>query len=95
MKKVDCTVIGDAMIDIVLPLPHIPDVGVLSKGGVTNTRMVMSPGGSANVAFYISKLGGRAAFTGKVGDDYFGRMFVGDLREHGVTASVSVLPQFT
>ena len=89
-KKINCTVIGDAMIDVVLPLTNVKDIYSLSQGGVTNTKMRLSSGGAANVAFYIRELGASSAFIGKVGDDYFGKMFLNDLKKNGVTANVSV-----
>lgn len=88
----DLTVIGDAMVDVVLPLTDIEDIRSLSQGGVTNTRMSISPGGAANVAYYMSKLGGRAAFTGRIGDDYYGRLFADDLTTHDITANITTDP---
>lgn len=89
-KSIDLMVIGDAMMDVVLPLSDIEDIGSLSRGGVTNTRMSLSPGGAANVAYYMSRLGGRAAFTGRIGDDHYGRLFADDLEKHGIVANVTV-----
>ena len=89
-KNIDCTVIGDAMVDVVLPLSGISDINSLSQGGVANTRMKISTGGSANLAFYINGLGGTSAFTGRVGDDYFGRIFLDDLKDNGITANVTI-----
>ncbi|CAA6660143.1 unnamed protein product [Spirodela intermedia] len=44
-----------------------------------------APGGApANVAIAVSRLGGRAAFVGKLGDDEFGHMLANILRENGV-----------
>jgi len=83
-------VVGDAMIDISLPLSDIEDIYSLSQGGVTNTKMRLSLGGSANIAFYITKLGGSSAFIGRVGDDYFGKVFQEDLGENGILANVSI-----
>jgi len=91
-KSIDLTVIGDAMVDVVLPLSDIEDISSLSQGGVTNTRMSLSPGGAANVAYYMSKLGGRSAFTGRIGDDYYGRLFTADLEKHGIIANVTIDP---
>jgi len=88
-KKIDCTVIGDAMIDVVLPLSGIKDLHHLSQGGVTNTKVRISPGGAANVAFYISRLGGTSAFIGKVGNDYFGKIFIDDLKKNGIIQNIS------
>jgi sugar/nucleoside kinase (ribokinase family) len=89
-KSIDLIVIGDAMVDVVLPLTDIEDISSLSQGGVTNTRMSISPGGAANVAYYMSQLGGRSAFTGRIGDDYYGRLFAEDLKKHGIITNVTV-----
>ncbi|RWW00543.1 hypothetical protein GW17_00036494 [Ensete ventricosum] len=44
-----------------------------------------APGGApANVAIAVARLGGRAAFVGKLGDDEFGRMLAAIVRENGV-----------
>ncbi|KAK8958745.1 putative fructokinase-3 [Platanthera guangdongensis] len=49
---------------------------------------VKAPGGApANVSISVSKLGGRSAFIGKLGDDEFGRMLSGVLRDNGVSVS--------
>ncbi|KAK8949401.1 Fructokinase-1 [Platanthera zijinensis] len=49
---------------------------------------VKAPGGApANVSISVSKLGGRSAFIGKLGDDEFGRMLAGVLRDNGVSVS--------
>jgi fructokinase len=47
-----------------------------------------APGGApANVAVGFSKLGGRSAFVGKVGEDEFGHMLVAVLEKQGVDVS--------
>jgi sugar/nucleoside kinase (ribokinase family) len=89
-KNVDCTVVGDAMIDISLPLSDVKDIYYLAEGGVTNTKMRLSPAGSANVAFYVTKLGGGSVFMGMVGDDYFGQIFLDDLARNGIRSSISI-----
>lgn len=44
-----------------------------------------APGGApANVAIAVTRLGGRSAFVGKLGDDEFGHMLAGILKENGV-----------
>ncbi|KHN33305.1 Fructokinase-2 [Glycine soja] len=46
-----------------------------------------APGGApANVAIAVARLGGKAAFVGKLGDDEFGHMLAGILKENGVRA---------
>ncbi|KAI5350987.1 PREDICTED: probable [Prunus dulcis] len=45
-----------------------------------------APGGApANVAIAVARLGGKAAFVGKLGDDEFGHMLAGILKQYGVT----------
>jgi len=92
VKDIDCVVIGDAMIDIILPLTHLhlEDLSDLLKGGTANTEVKVCPGGTANVAFYIAKLGGKSAFIGKIGEDYFGDMFIRDLIKNKIILNVSI-----
>jgi sugar/nucleoside kinase (ribokinase family) len=87
---IDCTIIGDAMIDVVLPLTDVQDITSLAEGGVTNTRRRLFSGGAANIAYYVKKLGGNSAFIGRVGDDYFGKLFLDDLQRNGITANVAI-----
>jgi fructokinase len=52
---------------------------------------VKAPGGApANVAIAVARLGGKAAFAGKLGDDEFGRMLATILRDNGVDDSAVV-----
>lgn len=90
MGKFECTVIGDAMVDVVLPLSGPLDIESLRQGGVANTKMRLSAGGAANVAFHVRKLGASAAFIGRVGDDHFGRVFLADLESNGITSNVAI-----
>ena len=78
---IDCTVIGDAMIDVVLPLTDVQDITSLAEGGVTNTKRRLFAGGAANIAYYVKQLGGSSAFIGRVGDDHFGKLFLDDLEK--------------
>ena len=49
------------------------------------------PGGSgANVAVWLARLGQRATFIGRVGDDMFGRWLRDDLVAEGVEAALVV-----
>lgn len=83
-NRIVCTVIGDAMMDVIIPLGGLEDIRDLTEGGVANTEMTVSPGGAANVAVHIASLGGNSAFVGKVGDDYFGRIFIEGLEGKNV-----------
>ncbi|CAH9069816.1 unnamed protein product [Cuscuta europaea] len=71
---------GEMLIDFV------PTVGGVSLAEAPAFQK--APGGApANVAVCISKLGGSSAFIGKVGDDEFGRMLDGILKQHKVDNS--------
>ncbi|XP_051129855.1 probable fructokinase-5 [Andrographis paniculata] len=68
---------GEMLIDFV---PDTSGVSLAESQG-----FLKAPGGApANVACAITRLGGRAAFIGKVGDDEFGRMLVDILKKNGV-----------
>lgn len=88
-QNIDCTVVGDAMIDVVLPLTDIQDITSLAEGGVTNTKRRLFAGGAANIAYYVKQLGGSAAFIGRVGEDHFGKLFLDDLERNGITTNVA------
>lgn len=88
-EKIDCTVIGDAMIDITLPLDDAKSLEYI-HGGVINTSFKISPGGTANVAVNLSDLGLKAAFIGRIGNDPFGKMFTEDLLQHKVLCNVTI-----
>ncbi|THU72913.1 hypothetical protein C4D60_Mb04t17240 [Musa balbisiana] len=68
---------GEMLIDFV---PTVSGVSLAEAPG-----FLKAPGGApANVAIAVARLGGRAAFVGKLGDDEFGRMLAAILRENGV-----------
>ncbi|OHX45829.1 aminoimidazole riboside kinase [Cytobacillus oceanisediminis] len=70
MKGVLC--LGEALIDFI-PLDS------------DNSTYQKAPGGApANVSVGVSKLGGKAAFIGKVGDDVLGRFLKDTLKGYGV-----------
>ncbi|KAK8934173.1 putative fructokinase-1 [Platanthera zijinensis] len=69
---------GEMLIDFV---PTESGVSLADAPG-----FIKAPGGApANVAIAVARLGGRAAFMGKLGDDEFGRMLAAILRENGVS----------
>ncbi|WOL03664.1 fructokinase-1 [Canna indica] len=69
---------GEMLIDFV---PTEAGVSLAEAGG-----FVKAPGGApANAAIAVARLGGRAAFVGKLGEDEFGRMLAATLRENGVS----------
>lgn len=71
---------GEMLIDFV---PTVSGVSLAEAPG-----FVKAPGGApANVAIAVARLGGKAAFVGKLGDDEFGNMLAGILKENGVIAT--------
>ena len=72
--------LGDLVLDVIVRLeqPLAPDADATS-------RIVLRPGGqAANVAAWISELGGRARFVGKRGADDAGLLAASRLGELGV-----------
>ncbi|KAI4372730.1 hypothetical protein MLD38_010929 [Melastoma candidum] len=68
---------GEMLIDFV---PTVSGVSLAEAPG-----FLKAPGGApANVAIAVTRIGGRSAFVGKLGDDEFGHMLAGILREKGV-----------
>ncbi|XP_059654593.1 fructokinase-2 [Cornus florida] len=68
---------GEMLIDFV---PTVSGVSLAEAPG-----FLKAPGGApANVAIAVARLGGKAAFSGKLGDDEFGLMLAGILKENGV-----------
>jgi sugar/nucleoside kinase (ribokinase family) len=78
--QVLCT--GILVADIfVPPLPALPTAGELRA---TEDFLLDTGGCAANVATGLSRLGVRAAVTGRVGSDVFGDFIANDLRAKGV-----------
>ena len=74
-KKIDVLTIGEILIDFT-------PAGLSPSGEALYER---NPGGApANVAVAVSRLGGTAAFVGKVGADSFGRYLEETLASSGV-----------
>ncbi|KAI3470136.1 hypothetical protein Pfo_026799 [Paulownia fortunei] len=70
---------GEMLIDFV---PTVSGVSLAEAPG-----FLKAPGGApANVAIAVARLGGKAAFVGKLGDDEFGHMLAGILKDNGVSA---------
>ncbi|OAY37699.1 probable fructokinase-4 [Manihot esculenta] len=68
---------GEMLIDFV---PTVSGVSLAEAPG-----FLKAPGGApANVAIAVARLGGKSAFVGKLGDDEFGHMLAGILKENGV-----------
>ncbi len=77
-------VIGAINMDMVVEVDRLPCEGETLIG----RRMTQAPGGKgANQAVAVAKLGGQAAFCGRVGDDDWGRLVAGRLSQSGVSTS--------
>lgn len=81
------TVIGDAFIDVIVPMPD------LKPGETHHGRVITRIGGSANLALRISRLGEKVSFVGKRGNDPFGRYIRRNLRKSGVEDLTCVDPE--
>ncbi len=79
-------VVGDAFVDITIPIP----LENIAYGGVNTTKINIECGGTANVAVWLSRLGIKSSFFGKVGNDAFGRIFKEDLKNEGVVDLTTV-----
>lgn len=67
---------GEMLIDFV---PTVAGVSLAEA-----PAFLKAPGGApANVSIAVARLGGEAAFVGKLGDDEFGRMLAAILRDNG------------
>ncbi len=78
----DVIALGELLIDFTSSAPS-------SQG---NPQFEANPGGApCNVLAMLARLGRRAAFVGKVGDDLFGRMLKGSIVEAGIDAGALVL----
>jgi len=71
-------VIGEAFIDVIVPAWSI------NRGETYHREIRVFIGGLANVAIEISRIGEKAKFVGKVGDDPFGMFLRQTLRRYGV-----------
>jgi fructokinase len=78
MKTIDVAALGEILIDFT-------EAGHSDSGAALYERN--AGGAPANVAAAVARLGGRAAFIGKVGADPFGEFLSGTLKGLGVDAS--------
>ena len=76
--------VGYTAYDFLTLVPGLPEED--SKFEIDNLT-IQGGGPAATAAVTASRLGLRAAFAGKVGDDYFGRMMIAELEEEKVDTS--------
>lgn len=83
MDVFDCTVVGDVFLDVILKFKHGGMQFV--RGGTSYVDFAKAVlGGSGNVAVGLSSLGGKTAFVGKAGNDFFGKLYKRDLKKKKV-----------
>jgi len=78
MKEIDLLVIGDVIIDIIVP------ACCLKREGVNRREIHMECGGTANTAVWASRTGIRSAFVGKAGSDFLSDIYMKDLIDEKV-----------
>lgn len=85
--------LGNAVADHVFRVDEIPQPPAKERA----RGYALTAGGmAANAAIAVRRLGGRAAFWGRVGDDSNGELLLRALREDGVeTADIRVIPGAT
>ncbi len=83
----DVISVGDANVDLLMSVPHHPDLapGGDRGSGVRGSEYHLGPGGvAANVAAVMAQLGNRVGFIGVVGDDDLGRTLRRNLMARGI-----------
>lgn len=78
--------IGELLIDFISQ-----DIG--NSLSTSNTFLKKAGGAPANVSAVISRLGGKASFCGKVGQDAFGKFLEDTLKSHGVDTEFLIKDQ--
>lgn len=81
-------VVGDAFIDLIVP------IGNVIPNGAEQRDISLSYGGTANVAVWLSRLGVKSSFLGKVGNDPMGVSFKNNLKEEKVRDITILDPKF-
>lgn len=81
MKGTLITIVGSCNTDLVVRVHHFPKPGETIIG---HDFMTNQGGKGANQAVAVSRLGGRACFVARVGDDAFGRQSLGLLKDEGI-----------
>lgn len=88
LSLLDCIVVGDVMMDVVLKSDRKIVNALKLEGTNYFASSQIVPGGSGNIAAAISHLGGKTALVGKVGRDAYGRAHLQDLESRGIVAGL-------
>ena len=90
MKQSQILVLGDANVDLVIPLSDRSPGAAIQR----DSALELHGGGTAaNVAVALARLGEQVSFIGTVGDDGYGRWVIEDLKKEGVDSSETHLVQ--
>jgi sugar/nucleoside kinase (ribokinase family) len=87
VPTLDVISVGDANIDLLMKVPHHPDLDPNGdrEPGVRGSEYHLGPGGvAANMAAVMAQLGHRVGFTGVIGDDDLGRTLRQNLMARGI-----------
>jgi len=87
MNLFDCVVIGDVFIDIIVQVSG-NDWRLCREGTSYCSFAGTALGGGGNVAVGLSTIGGRSAFIGKAGQDFFGKLYLQDLKGNNVATKL-------
>ncbi len=92
MRNAELVVLGEVALDVILAgvdkIPHR-----WSEVGNVQTAGVFTAGSAGYVAQCFSKLGGRAAIVGRIGDDSLGRIVIEGFHDCGVSTSNLVVDE--
>lgn len=89
-RHLDVISIGDANIDLIMRVPHHPNIDPKRDrdAAVRGQWYYLGPGGAAaNVAVGMARLGNRVGFVGVIGDDDLGRTLRLSLSNTGIDIS--------
>ncbi len=90
MEKSRVLVLGDANVDLLIPLSE----RLISTPTSRDSKLDLHGGGTAaNVAVALARLGLNTGFIGTVGDDGYGRWVLMDLKKEGVNTRETSLIQ--
>lgn len=84
-------VLGDACVDVMVPMMQITDPDVLSPSDRTLEPALSAGGTAANTAAALSKLGIKTSYMGTLGADYGGRFLLEDLKQRDIYSDLTLI----
>ncbi len=79
-----CTIIGDALIDIVVPVHDF------TVGETYNEKIIVAGGGAGNMALQVSRLREKVLFFGTVGNDTWGQYYRDFLKGENIVENLTI-----